>query len=164
MNWKWIPGYENKYLATWDGHIYRRLKNGELKELKGYKKGNVYEVKLTFDKKTKVYLFNRIIWETFKGKIPPGYLVVRKIAVLSENGMQNLTLRSSKQHGKRTGPKSRSKGVELLDESGLVIDSWSSARKAAKDLFVSYQTIVNICNIKVKKKALINVRWVSRNI
>lgn len=157
---KWIPKYENKYFATWDGRIFKQLKNGKTRELKGYVKGNTYQVKLARNGVYKEYSFNRVIWETFKGKIPDGYLVVRKISVLTENGMQNLTLRSPAQHGKRTGPKARSKAVELLSDDGTVIDSWSSARKAAKDLFVSYQTIMNICNKKIKKKPILNVRWV----
>ncbi|MBO0441522.1 hypothetical protein [Candidatus Enterococcus ikei] len=162
MNKKWIPGYENIYFATWDGHIYRQLKNGKIKELKGYVKGNMYQVKLSINGVCKEYPFNRIMWETFKGEIPKGFLVVRKIAVLTENGMHNLTLRSKNQHGKRTGPRSRSQAVELLSETGVVIDSWSSARKAAKDLFVSYQTITAICNKKVKKKPIVKVRWARR--
>ncbi|OTN84034.1 hypothetical protein A5819_003584 [Enterococcus sp. 7E2_DIV0204] len=159
MNRKWIPGYEDKYFATWDGHIYRQLKTGRIKELKGYVKGNTYNIKLTINNVSREYCFNRIIWETFKGEIPEGFLVIRKISVLTENGMHNLTLRSKKQHGKKTGPKSRSQAVELLSEDGSVIDSWASARKAAKDLFVSYQTIIDICNKKVKKKPIVKVRW-----
>lgn len=157
---KCIPGYEGKYFATWDGHIYRRLKNGKNKELKGYVKGNTYCIKLTsFCGQTKEYMFNRIIWQTFKGPIPKGYLVVRKTRILTDNHVANLTLRTKNQHGIKTGPKSRSKEVELLDDEGLVIDSWSSARKAAKDLFVSYQTVMDICNKKIKKTPIVNVRW-----
>ena len=47
----------------------------------------------------------------------------------------------------------------LLDDDSKVIDSWPSARKAAIDLFVSYQTVMDICNRKIKRKPIINVRW-----
>lgn len=152
---KWIPGYEGKYFATWQGQIFRVFKNGKVRELKGCQHGNCWVVNLGLNS----FQFNRIIWETFKGPIPTGYLVVRKISVLSENGMHNLKLSTKAKHGKKTGPTSRSKSVELLNDGGDVIDSWSSARKAAKDLFVSYQTVMDICNKKVKRRPIINVRW-----
>lgn len=152
---KWIPGFEGKYYATWQGEIFRIFKNGKQRELKGYRKGNNYCVKLSPGE----YMFNRVIWETFKGPIPEGYLVVRKTSVLTENSMNNLRLRTKSQHGKKTGPMSGSRAVELVDDEGNAVDSWASARKAAKDLFVSYQTVMDICNQKVKRKPLINVRW-----
>lgn len=158
-NKKWIHGYKGRYFATWDGKIVRVYESGKTRQLKGYKKGNLYCVKLTNHHGiTKEYTFQRIIWETFKGPIPPGYLVTRKIAVLTENGMHNLRLRTKQQHGKKTGALARSKQVELLNEKGEIIDSWSSARKAAKELYFSYQTIMDYCNQKVKKP-LVNVRW-----
>ena len=80
----------------------------------------------------------------FKGPIPDGYVIVRKVNILSMNGMNNLEMKSKSYHGRRTGPKSRSKAVELLDDSGNVIDSWPSARKAAKDLYLSYQAVTDI--------------------
>lgn len=156
---KWIPGYEDRYFATYDGHIFRVYRNGKTRELKGYKKRNLRCVKLAdghghYDEK----LFNRVIWETFMGPIPEGYIVARKTSVLTENGMANLRLRTKSQQGRKTGPTSRSKEVVLLDDEGEIIDSWSSARKAAKDLFCSYQTVMDVCNGKVKKP-IVNVRW-----
>lgn len=159
---KWIPSYETRYFATRQGQIFRIYQNGKTRELKGYKKVNKYCVKLSdgcshYEER----LFNRVIWETFKGPIPEGYLVTRKISVLTENGMQNLRLRTKSQHGKRTGPTSRSREVFLLNDEDEIIDSWSSARKAAKDLFCSYQTVTNICNRKVKKP-IFNIREARR--
>lgn len=151
---KWILGYESKYYATKHGKIFRVFKNGKKRELKGYKKANVYCVKLS----NKEFLFNRVIWETFKGSIPDGYVVVRKTSVLTENSLENLRLVSKKQHGAKTGPRSRSKEVVLTNDNGEIINFWPSARKAAKDLFVSHQTVNDVCNGKIQK-TLINVRW-----
>lgn len=161
-NRNWIPGYEGKYFATWDGCIYRSCKNGKKVELKGYRKGNLHCAKLSNGVGYKEMPFQRAVWMAFKGPIPDGYLVVRKTNVLTMNGMNNLRLRSKSQHGKKTGPMSNSKEVELLDNQGEVVDSWPSARKAALDLYVSYQTVMDICNGKVKKPIL-NVRWARKN-
>lgn len=156
---KWISGYENKYFATYQGEIFRVYKSGKIRQIKGYKKDNTYCVKLTIDGNSKEYLFNRIIWETFKGPIPDGYLVIRKTNIGSNNHIANLTLRTKSQHGKKTGSTSRSKEVVLLNDDNEIIDHWSSARKAALDLFVSYQTVMDICNGKTKRKPIVNVRW-----
>ena len=158
-NQKWIPSYEGKYFADMQGSIFRLYQNGKIRRLAGFQNGNTWVVKLTGqDKITREFQYARVIWRTFKGPIPPGYLVVRKLSILSENGIQNLRLRTKSQHGKKTGPTSRSKIVVLLDDDGNIIDSWPSARKAAKDLFVSYQTVSDVCNGKVQKP-VINVRW-----
>lgn len=158
----WIPGYEGKYFATWNGCIYHSCKNGKNIELKGYHKGNLHCVKLSNGAGYTEMPFQRAVWMAFKGPIPDGYLVVRKTNILTMNGMNNLRLRSKSQHGKKTGPMSNSKEVELLDNQGEVVDSWPSARKAALDLYVSYQTVMDICNGKVKKQIL-NVRWARKN-
>lgn len=150
----WIPGFEGRYSATESGKIFHHYKSVTPRELKGYLKGNSYCVKLN----GKEYNFNRIIWETFKGPIPEGYLVTRKLNILDQNYLANLQLKTKAEHGKKTGPKAKSKAVVLMDENGNVIDSWTSARKAAKDLFCSYQTVMDYCNKKVKKP-MINVRW-----
>lgn len=157
----WIPGFEGKYFATWDGCIYHSCKNGKNIELKGYHKGNLHCVKLSNGAGYTEMPFQRAVWMAFKGPIPDGYLVVRKTNILTMNGMNNLRLRSKSQHGKKTGPMSNSKEVELLDNQGEVVDSWPSARKAALDLYVSYQTVMDICNGKVKRPIL-NVRWAKK--
>lgn len=155
---RWIPGYENKYFATESGRIFRHSKNGKHRELKGYQKRTNYVVKLTIDDKTKEHAFNRIIWQTFNGEIPKGYVVDRKIKNLRNNQLSNLECVSRAKSGERTGGMSKSKPVEMLDENGEVIDWWKSARKAAIDLHCSYQTIMDICNKKVKKP-MFNIRW-----
>lgn len=156
---KWIPEYEGKYYATYDGHIFHVFKNGKEREIKGYIKRNMYCVKLSDGQRYYELPFQRVIWMTFKGTIPEGYLVVRKTNIKTMNAMTNLRLRSKKHHGKKTGPMASSKEVVLLNDDNKVINSWSSARKAAKDLFVSYQTVMDICNKKIKKKPIVNVRW-----
>ncbi|MEO1780984.1 HNH endonuclease [Enterococcus diestrammenae] len=160
---RWIPGYEYKYYANWNGQIFRVFKNGKKRELKGYVKGNLYCVKLSDGTRYREFPFQRVVWMTFKGPIPDGYFVVRKTKIKTLNSMQNLRLRSFAQHGKKTGGLASSKEVILMDEDGSILDSWISARKAAKDLFVSYQTVMDICNGKIKGKPIVNVRWARKN-
>lgn len=43
-------------------------------------------------------------------------------------------------------------------ENGKIIRKWSSIRKAAKDLYLTRQTVANYCNNKTKKKQF-NLKW-----
>lgn len=153
----WIKGYESLYYATEQGQIIRK---GKMRDsfVKGYKSGKIWVAKLTKNGKVKEHNYGRLIFETFKGPIPPGYVIYRRNNLIDDNRLLNIRLTTRVERGKSTGPRSKSKAVELLDECGNVVDSWSSTRQAAKELFCSYQTISNICNGKVKTKCL-NVRW-----
>ena len=59
--------------------------------------------------------------------------------------------------GKRTGHISKSKRVVEVKDNEIIRD-WRSARTAAKDLFVSYQTVMDYCNKKVQKP-MYNLMW-----
>ncbi len=64
----------------------------------------------------------------------------------------NLKWISKTLHGMTTGYSlKRSKPVEMIDESGRVIESFESVRDAAKELNLSYQTVSDYCKNKVKK-------------
>jgi len=72
----------------------------------------------------------------------------------------NLELLEKSKHGILTGyQKSQSKEIQLLDEKGNVIKEYRSSRTAAKALYVSYQTILDICHGRIKKEAIVNVRF-----
>lgn len=72
----------------------------------------------------------------------------------------NIRWLSKKELGSLTGYSPiNSRGVELLDEAGRVVKTYRSARAAAKELYVSYQTVLDICNKKVKKEPIVNVRF-----
>ena len=156
---RWIEGYENKYSCDSLGRVFRHHKNGKIRELKGYIKKNKHVVKLTKSGKCEERTVSRIIYKAWIGHIPHGMIVIRKNGILRDSHPDNLYLTTPRKHNKKTGALSRSKPVELLNDDGEVIDSWPSARKAAKDLFVSYQTVMDICNKRVKKAPLLNVRW-----
>ena len=153
----WIKGYEGLYYATEQGQIIRK---GKMRDslVKGYKGGKIWVAKLTKNGKAKEHNYGRLIFETFKGPIPPGYVIYRRNNLIDDNRLLNIRLTTKSERGKSTGPRSKSKPVELLDDCGNVVDSWSSARQAAEDLYCSRQTVTDICNLKVKKK-LVNVRW-----
>lgn len=155
---KWIAGFEGKYYCNKNGEIYRRYATKD-RRLTGHNKSGIWVVKLTTKEgKRKDYNFGRLIYETLKGPIPYKHVIKKKNKYVHDNSLANLKIVSTSELGKITGAKANGKPVEQLDDEGKVINSWTSARRAAKDLFLSYQSVSDICNNKVKKK-VVNVRW-----
>lgn len=154
----WIPGHVLKYYADINGSIWRVWKKTEPTEVKGYINKDKYVVKLTKDGKTIERVKHQLIWLAFNKEIPDGYIVARINGVKKDIYLQNLVLRTKREHGRITGPRSRSKEVVQLDLNKKEINSWRSARRAAKDLFCSYQTVMDICNNKTKK-CVFNLKW-----
>jgi len=70
--WKWIPGYENKYVISNYGRVYSYLSN-QYKDLTLRDDGYLI-VTLQNNKKGKTYLVHRLVLETFIGPPPfPNY-------------------------------------------------------------------------------------------
>ena len=157
----WIPGYEGRYYADIDGRIWRIRKTIVATEIKGYMNKEKYVVKLVKDGKIIEQNKHKLIWLAFKKEIPQGYLVARKNGILKDVYLQNLVLRTKADHGRLTGPRSRSKEVVQLDNDGKEVNSWRSARRAARDLYCSYQTVMDICNNK-RKKPIFKLIWADK--
>lgn len=74
-----------------------------------------------------------------------------------DNYIYNLKIVDKKTLGKMTGHISKSKRVVEVKD-GEISREWRSARKAAKDLYISRQTVSDYCNFKIKKP-LYNLMW-----
>lgn len=87
-NWKKINFESRKgsYYAVDDGHLY----NERGKEI-GYVDPNGYV-------QTPLGLMHRIIWETFKGKIPEGYEIDHINTIRNDNRLENLRLATHKEN------------------------------------------------------------------
>jgi hypothetical protein len=154
----WIKGYEGKYIVSKQGQVFRLTKKGELVESKGWISNGKYLIKLSKNGKTKEISKAVTVWQAFMGEIPKGHLVVRKNGVREDVYLQNLKLLTCQENGKLTGGTARSKEVVLIDELGDEVNSWKSARRAAKELYCSYQTISDICN-KKRKDPVYPLKW-----
>lgn len=143
-----------RYYVTPDCRIYVIYRNGKSKDLRIYKKkrngnqwfckiGDLGEVSIT-----------RILAKVYLGMqeseqcILEGPLKLENIRVLSVHDMSVLTGRTKRRRARPVGQY----------ENGSLIRKWDSARDAAKDLFVSRQTVSDYCNFKVKKP-MYDLRW-----
>lgn len=152
--WKDIPGYNGKYQCDREGNFRRVYKSGKTRPLRPFKKNgnrNKIAIHLTDDNgNTKEKLVLGVIALTFLGQAPPGYVPYHKNGAVTENHINNIEYISRKELGKKTGHMAKRKPVAKINKYGEIIEVYQSARAAARDNYMSYQTIASRCNGKVK--------------
>lgn len=99
----------------------------------------------------------RLVADKFIKKLDKEDRVYHKNKMQFDNYYRNLKVVTLKELGKLTGHISRSKRVVEV-ENGEIIKEWASARKCGLDIFISYQTVNDYCNGKVKKP-MYNLMW-----
>ena len=88
----WKQYRDTDYYLSPNGSIIRRYKKGD-KPLKGYmhwkrnQHGNSYYVFKCYGSEV---VLSRAIWETFKGEIPSGCLIIHKNGIKTMNNLDNL--------------------------------------------------------------------------
>jgi hypothetical protein len=159
--WRDIPGYNGKYQASRLGDVRRVLKNGEYRAMTPYRKnGEKHKkilrerqfVKLTIDGKSKEVPMLKVMQLTFLGAAPKGKVPYHKNGLVTDNRAENIGFISRQQLGAKTGGRTkRTKCVFKIDRKGEVVEIYTSARTAAKENNMSYQTVLDRCHNKVKK-------------
>lgn len=152
--WKDIPGYRGKYQADREGNVRRVYPSGITRLMTPYRKkmrgSQRLFVKLTLDGKSKEVILLQLIARTFLGPCPPGYTVYHVNGCQSDNYVNNIAYISQIDLGRLTGAKSRRKPVAKIDDTGEIVNVYSSAREAARQNHMSYQTVIDRCNGKCK--------------
>lgn len=149
--WKEIE-YDKRYQVSNFGRFRKSLKKG-YRYLKPFRKHNIFVVKI----KDKDMNCSRLVANAFIKPLRPEDRVYHKNKLEFDNHYRNLKILSLEELGKKTGYISKSKRVVEVKDNEIIRD-WRSARKCAKDLFVSYQTVMDYCNKKVKKP-MFNLWW-----
>lgn len=148
--WFKIPGEENLE-ASITGEI-RKIYKHKTKVLTPYlpkRKLNLgYYVHVNY----KMLKVSHLVYKTFYGDIKDGMCIMHKDGCLWNNHKDNLLAVTKKELGKITGKKSKSIRVKKIDSKGKTIETYYSAREAARNNYVSYQTVLDRCNYKVKRE------------
>lgn len=150
--WKTIE-YDFRYQVSNYGRFRKKNPKNDYRYLKPFRKKNLFLVKI----KDKDFNCARLVANAFIKELSNTDRVYHKNKVEFDNYYKNLEIINLKELGKRTGHISKSQRVVEIKNNEIIRD-WSSARKAAKDLFVSYQTVMDYCNKKVKKP-MFNLMW-----
>lgn len=152
--WRDIPGYMGKYQVDQEGNVRRVFPSGKTREMTPYYKkvssGKKLIVKLTINGNSKEETLLSIMAKTFLGKCPDGYVPYHKNGCKNDNYINNIAYISKKKLGKLVGAKAKRRPVAKIDNNGEIVDVYSSARQAARENYMSYQTIIDRCNGKCK--------------
>lgn len=154
-SWRNIPGYNGKYQVDMEANIRRVYPSGKTRTMTPYHKkmtgSQRLVVKLTDDNgKSKEEILIQIMAKTFIGPVPDGCVPYHKNGCQGDNYIQNIAYISRKELGKLTGAKSKRMPVAKIDQTGNVVEVYSSAREAARKNYMSYQTVIDRCNGKCK--------------
>ena len=150
--WKKID-YDSRYQVSNYGRFRKENPKNGYKYLQPFRKHNLFLVKI----KDKDMNCARLVANAFIRPLTPKDRVYHKNKLEEDNRYQNLEVVSLKKLGKLTGHLSRSQRVVEVKNNDIV-RGWPSARKAAKDLYISYQTVMDYCNKKVQKP-MYNLMW-----
>lgn len=147
--WYDIPEYDGKYQINLYGHIRRALKNGRYKELHGYIKNSNGRRVVKLNCKEKVVM--HLMRDTFIGQLPDGYVLYHKNGILSDDTFSNYGIATRQELGRLTGTWNECEmPVVKINSDGEVVEFYKSAREAGRKNFMSYQTILDRINGKVK--------------
>jgi hypothetical protein len=161
--WKDIQGFTGKYQVSYSGQVRRIYKTGKTKILAQFKKAgkgkDVYRdrlfVHLTNDKgKDFTIMVHQIVAKHFLGKPKLGEVPYHVNGCVMDNWASNLEYIDRKKLGQMTGASSRRKPVVKIDSSGEIVECYPSARACAKVNFMSYQTIMDKCNLRNIKRSI----------
>ena len=154
--WKDIPGYGGKYQASREGQIRRVYSSGKIRLLSPHQKKNMQGSKrvivhLTDDNgKSKEVMVLGVIANLFLGACPEGCVPYHINGSQYDNNVNNIAYISRKELGRMTGGRAGRKSVFKINANGEVVDVYSSAREAARQNYMSYQTVMDRCNGKMK--------------
>lgn len=158
--WREIKGYEGLYEVSFEGLVRRLWKHREPTILSPYKRkphkngrrsAREY-VKLSDGAgKGREIAVIKIVGDAWLGPLPPGMVYYHRNGDTSDHHANNIGKITPEELGRKTGASATRRPVRKIDRFGNVVKFYPSARAAARDNYVSYQTVMDRCNGKVKK-------------
>ena len=152
--WKDIPGYGGKYQIDREANVRRVYISGKTRAMTPYHRkmsgSQRLVVNLTKDGRAKAEVLMQLVALTFLGPPPKGHVPYHKNGCQSDNYLNNIAYISRRELGRMTGARSRRRPVAKVDRDGYLVEVYPSAREAARRNYMSYQTVIDRCNGKVK--------------
>lgn len=162
--WRRVPGYGGVYeisdmgnVRSWRWRGTARAKRPHLMTQYIRKHGRSANGRTLFVKLTDEKGVGRertvlgLMVETWLGGNRPGRVPYHKNGDLADNWVGNIAFASRRELGRKTGAKAGRVPVVKVTPDGEIVAAYSSAREAAKANNMSYQTVLDRCNGKVKK-------------
>lgn len=168
LDWIDIPGYDGAYQINRQGQIrtwrWRKDHYAAHPRLlipykhqsgkKGHKRTQLY-VKLTRpDGVAKMVPVIKLVVDTFLGGRPDGMVSYHKNGDLTDNAVHNIGFTTPEKLGAMTGAKARRRPVLKIDTALEIVEIYHSARQAGVANHMSYQTVIDRCNHKMKRSEI----------
>lgn len=170
--WRDIPGTDGKYQISSTGEVRHVWPSGLTTPLQPFAKprkrkdgkwiGSRICLKLRIDGKNSTRMLFSCLTSAWLGPPPPGMVYYHKNGVLSDNHLSNVGLIDKREMGRKSGPRSKRKSVEMVDPDGNVVALYNNAREAAEQNYMYVQGVIDRCENRIKKPfALIgySFRW-----
>lgn len=160
--WRPVPGFGGMYeisdmgaVRSWRKRGSRKVKSPHLLTAFVRKRGangRGLFVKLTDENGTgrDVSVMGLMV-DVWLGGKRPGLVPYHKNGDLADNWVGNIAFASRRELGKRTGASAARIPVAKVTPEGEIVEVYPSARVAARENHMSYQTVLDRCNGKVKK-------------
>lgn len=152
--WTDIPGYGGKYQIDREANVRRVYASGKARAMTPYHKkmrgSQRIVVKLTKYGKPREEILMRLVALTFLGPPPQGCAPYHKNGCQSDNYLNNIAYIDKRELGRLTGAKAGRRPVAKVDKDGHAVEVYPSARETARRNYMSYQTVIDRCNGKVK--------------
>lgn len=162
--WRDIPGYAGVYQISDMGSVRSWRWRGQHRAARPHllqpfmrkhgrgTSGRGLFVKLTDEAgRSKDVSVLGLMVETWLGGKRPGRVPYHKNGDLKDNWVGNIAFASRRELGRKTGASASRMPVAKVTPAGDVVAVYPGARAAAKANHMSYQTVLDRCNGKVKK-------------
>lgn len=144
---------DTSYYLTADAKVYHLLENGTYKQLKGVYDKRSRRIRIHIEGKR--YSLSRLMWETFKGEIPEGYMVGHRNGCSTINEIGNLWLVKRNELSKYKPLNRNTKKVINLDTHEISKGLHSASRKYKS----TRSTIRAICSGAKMKTVKYKLAW-----
>ncbi|WP_024834127.1 NUMOD4 domain-containing protein [Ruminiclostridium josui] len=157
--WVMVPG-SVKYQVSNYGNFRRILKSGKTKHIKTYRKHDKWNaVKVDFQGKYGEYVVHAIVAVAFLEKPEPELVLWHKNGLRFDDYAGNLEWITRQELGRRTGGKNNNciPVLKIDRKSGEIIDFYKSIREAARNNYISAESICEV--IRGNQKTAAGFRW-----
>ena len=148
-----IPGFGGRYYVRIDGTVWRRWKSKDSK-LHGTRNRRNWDYKLTRpDGRTVCKAASAIMHETYFSHLPEGTPLKHRDGQTSNWAYWNLQPITKRELGRETHASLDARRILKVDpKTGDTVAIFTSSREAGRAAYCSYQTILDACNRKNKKR------------
>lgn len=152
--WRDVYGFEGRYQVSRLGTIRRIFKSG-VRDLAPFHKcigghGRLFVKLIDKDGNGKLMSVQGIVARAWLGPMPDGMVPHHKNGIKTDNRADNIAYITKSELGKKTGAASRRKTVFKINPVGEIVETYQSARAAARANYCSHQAIIDRCNNRVQ--------------